>query len=459
MILNALVSAPGEAGSIIKSRAEPSRAEPSRAEPSRAEPSRAEPSRAEPSRAEPSRAEPSRAEPSRAEPSRAEPSRAEPSRAEPSRAEPSRAEPSRAEPSRAEPSRAEPSRAEPSRAEPSRAGWPPDALPFAPRGAPSEPLPTEPAVPAPPSRRRGPAAGDRHRHGGRRGRVLGAWIERAAAALLSGSAAIRDDASTRGRTFPASGGETRRDARRRAVAAVPVWVLLGFAALLLACAATLGADAASAADLITNNGQTTSSNYHNLANHDVAQSFKTGATGATTYGLDSIQVRFNSTPSATATVTAIVADGRGAGSTVIATLTNPASWSTITTFTAPAGTTLASNTTYHLIIDASEGELQATSGNGENTGGANGWSIGDSRYRRSATTDSGVGGTWASSADALKIRVQGTIIAPSTEARLFDLQVANGTFSPAFNSDYVRLRRHRRPHDQPGHHPVTSPRR
>ena len=124
MFLNTLVSAPGEAASIIKSRAEPSRAEPSRAEPSRAEPSRAEPSRAEPSRAEPSRAEPSRpsrAEPSRAEPSRAEPSRAEPSRAEPSRAEPSRAEPSRAEPSRAEPSRAEPSRAEPSRAEPSRA--------------------------------------------------------------------------------------------------------------------------------------------------------------------------------------------------------------------------------------------------------------------------------------------------------------------------------------------------
>ena len=216
---------------------------------------------------------------------------------------------------------------------------------------------------------------------------------------------------------------------------MPVWVLLGFAALLLACAATLGAGTASAAGLITNNGQTTSSNYHNLANHDVAQSFKTGATGATTYELDSIQVRFNTTPSPTATVTAIVAEGRGAGSTVIATLTNPGSWGSITAFTAPAGTTLASNTTYHLIIDGSEGQLQATSGNGENTGGASGWSIGDSRYRRSATTDSGVGGTWASSADALKIRVQGTIIAPSTEARLFDLQVANGTFSPAFNSD------------------------
>ncbi len=211
---------------------------------------------------------------------------------------------------------------------------------------------------------------------------------------------------------------------------MPVWVLLGFAALLLA-----GAGTASAADLITNNGQTTSSNFHNLANHDVAQSFKTGATGATTYGLDSIQVRFNTTPSPTATVTAIVAEGRGAGSTVIATLTNPGSWGTITTFTAPAGTTLASNTTYHLIIDASEGELQATAGNSENTGGASGWSIGDSRYRRSTTTDSGVGGTWASSADALKIRVQGTIIPPSTEARLFSLQVTFGTFSPAFDSD------------------------
>ena len=314
-----------------------------------------------------------------------------------------------------------------------RSGRPPDALPFAPRGAPSEPLPTGPAVPAPPSRRRGPAAGDRHRHGGRRSRVLGAWIERAAAALLSGSAAIRDDASARGRTFPASGGETRPDARRRAVAAVPVWVLLGFAALLLACAATLGADAASAAVLIENNGQTTSSNKHDLADHDVAQAFTTGNTGDT-YELDSIQVRFNTVPSATATVTAIVADGRDTGSTVIE-LTNPGSWTVFTKFTAPDDTILAANTTYHLIIDGSEGELVITAGNGENTGGATGWSIGNSRYRRSMTTDNGVGGTWASSADALKIRVEGTIIPPSTEARLSGLQVSNGTFSPAFDKD------------------------
>ena len=211
---------------------------------------------------------------------------------------------------------------------------------------------------------------------------------------------------------------------------MPVWVLLGFAALLLA-----GAGTASAADLITNNGQTTSSNYHNLADHDVAQSFTTGSTGAVSYELDSIQVRFNTPPSATATVTAIVAEGRGAGSTVVATLTNPASWANITTFTAPSGTSLDLNTTYHLIIDGSEGELAKTSGNGENTGGASGWSIGNSRYRRSAATDSGVGGTWNSSADALKIRVQGTIIPPSTEARLFSLQVTFGTFSPAFDSD------------------------
>ena len=121
-------------------------------------------------------------------------SRAEPSRAEPSRAEPSRAEPSRAEPSRAEPSRAEPSRAEPSRAEPSRAfgyclgsSWPPDSLPSAPCGAPSDPLPTNPGAAAPASTRRELAAGVGRRE--RRSRSLTARVGRAAAILLLGCAA------------------------------------------------------------------------------------------------------------------------------------------------------------------------------------------------------------------------------------------------------------------------------
>ena len=72
-----------------------------------------------------------------------------------------------------------------------RSGRPPSSLPSAPLGAQPDPLPTTPSGAAPPSGHRGPAAGDRHRHGGRRGRGLGAWIGRAAAALLSGSAAIR----------------------------------------------------------------------------------------------------------------------------------------------------------------------------------------------------------------------------------------------------------------------------
>ena len=218
MILNALVSDPGEAASIMKSRAEPSRAEPSRAEPSRAEPSRAEPSRAEPSRAEPSRAEPSRAEPSRAEPSRAEPSRAEPSRAEPS------------------PSLCPPGRVVP-RLSGCRPGRPPDSLPPAPLGAQSDPLPTDSPGDAPPSRRREPASGDRHRSRGRAGRSPTACICSAAALLLPASVAIRDAAPAGARPHPASGGcdvtrQARPGLRRPVFAGVLALVLLGFAALL-----------------------------------------------------------------------------------------------------------------------------------------------------------------------------------------------------------------------------------
>ena len=79
----------------------------------------------------------------------------------------------------------------------------------------------------------------------------------------------------------------------------------------------------------------------------------------------------------------------------------------LNTFTAPAGTTLAAETTYHVYVTDSAD--QRAGGNidmvapGQDAGGAAGWSIGDTRYWRSDKTDS-----WSTSTDRMvRMRVSG----------------------------------------------------
>ena len=88
-------------------------------------------------------------------------------------------------------------------------------------------------------------------------------------------------------------------------------------------------------------------------------------------------------------------------------LSSPASYSAnnLNTFTAPANTTLAANTTYHVHIDKPGDpghKIQRTGSSAEDSGGASGWSIGDIRYWRTATTDS-----WSSSTAIVKMKVNG----------------------------------------------------
>ena len=121
----------------------------------------------------------------------------------------------------------------------SRSGRPPSSLPSAPLGAQSDPLPTDPPGTAPASRRREPAAADRHPQRGRAGRFLSACLGRAAAALLPGRGALRDAAPAGARAFPATAGRglarpARPGARRPVFAGALAFVLLGFAALLAA---------------------------------------------------------------------------------------------------------------------------------------------------------------------------------------------------------------------------------
>ena len=74
----------------------------------------------------------------------------------------------------------------------------------------------------------------------------------------------------------------------------------------------------------------------------------------------------------------------------VVTLGNPATIATsraVNVFTAPPGTTLEASTTYHLVASdstgtAGAGEVSRTTLNDEDSGGADGWTIGDEHYRR-----------------------------------------------------------------------------
>ena len=85
------------------------------------------------------------------------------------------------------------------------------------------------------------------------------------------------------------------------------------------------------------------------------------------------------------------------------------------TFTAPQGTILAPETKYFVFIEgtSSPASLRPTSGNGEDTNSADGWSIADSRRFR--TTD---GGAWRNDSSALRLTVRGTLIMPPTITEL-----------------------------------------
>ena len=172
----------------------------------------------------------------------------------------------------------------------------------------------------------------------------------------------------------------------------------------------LGTGTAAADTLVSNLGKTATAFSGHLSTGDVSQAFTTGST-ADAYELTEVKVQFKTVPSSTATVTVFIADGRGASDNIIATLTNPATWATTSTLTVPDGITLDANTTYHLIIEGTGGEVGLTTSASEDSGGVTGWSIGDSLHQRTMVSDSGLGGTWIDIASfSLKIAVEGDLL-------------------------------------------------
>ena len=171
------------------------------------------------------------------------------------------------------------------------------------------------------------------------------------------------------------------------------------------------------------------------ATQSMAQGFTTGAnTGG--YTLGSVELAVSSFSGTASDITvSIYSESSDDPGTVVHTLTTPASISAaVTTFTAPSGTTLAAGTTYYVVISTTSSgiSLSRTEATAEDTGGASGWSIADSRhfFGRSG---------WNTTTNPLRMRVNGAAAAAaSTDATLSSLVLNDGTndltLTPTFAS-------------------------
>ena len=174
---------------------------------------------------------------------------------------------------------------------------------------------------------------------------------------------------------------------------------------LLAVLATVApeqAAAQSATTFISNAGQGNTSNTGSST--DRAQAFTTGATGGT---LSSVEIIFADSERDAAAVSLCAVGTDGYPTTTCTALMPPGGSFTGGTFvlTAPANTMLAANTTYTLVIpSAGELEFSVTSSDGEDTGGATGWSIADSYFFKNSSN------AWANTSTnlAFRITVKGT---------------------------------------------------
>ena len=161
--------------------------------------------------------------------------------------------------------------------------------------------------------------------------------------------------------------------------------------------------------LISNTGQSGDDSFGSVL--DRAQQFTTGSnTGG--YNLSSVDVISEDSEGDEFTVDVYTVDADGFPDTLHASLTSPGSFAAGTlNFTAPSGTMLAADTTYTVLIEHSGTfvRLDTTTSDGEDSGGAAGWSIADA-YNWQNSSDE-----WAttSSGEALRIAIQGTEILPT----------------------------------------------
>ncbi len=200
---------------------------------------------------------------------------------------------------------------------------------------------------------------------------------------------------------------------------------------------TLPLQAEAQTTLVSNTGQTSDGTLGD--SRDRAQAFTTGANSGG-YTLSSVEIISADAEGDDAAVSVCTVDVNGFATSTCTALTAPSSFAAGTLeFT--GNMTLAANTTYTLLLTNPGGEnvaLGITNSNGEDTGGATGWSI-DNAYDIKDT--SGVWGT-TTSGRSFRITVKGTVDATtlSTDATLSDLELEGATGSepialtPVFDS-------------------------
>ena len=197
-----------------------------------------------------------------------------------------------------------------------------------------------------------------------------------------------------------------RGARRGLVRSARV---LAAAALLALCGG-LALPATAQAEVLVSNIEESADNSFGIRGFELAQGFRTGASDSN-FPLTSIEVKFLTVPTSGSTVTATVKRRNSSGrpGTDHATLVSPTSFVVgNNTFTAPAGTTLAANRTYFVVL-----ETTSTSGpfinatNSDDEDGVPGWEMADG----SMNSASG-GAFWNDRSFSAQIRVNGTDTGP-----------------------------------------------
>ena len=205
-------------------------------------------------------------------------------------------------------------------------------------------------------------------------------------------------------------------------------------ALLTVAALGIGSETAHARVTLVKNTSQTSAGFASISDSHggVAQEFTTGS-HSDGYALDTIGVGFGGSfpTSLTATVRKVSGSVPGA---ILYTLMNPETLAShrVNVFTAPENATLSANTSYFVAIAYSGGNirLDRTHSDNEDSGGSDGWSIGDTFKRHF------FGNTWQDhvSASSLLISIEGSLIgvaanaAPSFPAlAATELEVAENT--------------------------------
>ena len=174
----------------------------------------------------------------------------------------------------------------------------------------------------------------------------------------------------------------------------------------------------------------------------LAQSFRTGANEAD-YTVSEVDIALVDTSGKSTAVKIRENNDDNEPGDLVAALMNPGTLTanSLNTFTAPAGTKLAANTTYWLTmnegISSNRVQVAATEGNDET--GEPGLTIGDGRLWRTDETDS-----WSTETFSLLTTIKGTTL--STDVTLSDLVLEGAdsgetiTLSPAFAANQYTYR-------------------